>query len=148
MPCQPVALLGAFSGRDRGGGGERDGLAVGRVEIRLTPFFAPPADLGGIYQALLPAQSLERIEPAMEVGGALLGSALRGRLDLVPQSRGPLAPGEGPPLRKMHCQREGARLPGLREHRAVLIGRQRREVGGARGLTGHATTPEARVTIG
>ena len=69
----------------------------------------------------------------MEVGGGLLGSALRARLDLVPQCRGPLAPGR-PALRKMHRQREGARLPGLREHRAVVIGRQRREVGGARGV--------------
>ena len=117
--ASPVRSAGGIGGCST----EVDGLAVGCVQVRAAPLFTSPADLGRVQEALLAAEPLERIEPAVEVGRALLGSTLRRGFDLSAQGRGPLAPGEDAPLRKMHRQREGARLPGLRENPPVVIGR-------------------------
>ena len=69
------------------------------------------------------------------VSGTIVGfAAPGGGREFVRQGGRPLFPGEVPPLRKLHREREGLGLPRLGEDRSAFVTRQTRKRGHALGV--------------
>lgn len=95
------------------------------MPVGIGPGFFAGKQGRRIGQAFRCDEALESGEPVVVVMGAVVGVAAIGcGLEFGGEGRGPFFPGEMAKFRELDGEREGLRLPGLGEHRAVGVARQ------------------------
>jgi len=92
------------------------------MAVRVGPSFFPGQESGRIEDALGGYEAFESGKPMFIIAGAVVRLvAIGSSLDFFGQCGGPLFPREMPFFGKPHGEREGLRLPRLRENRPGFV---------------------------
>ena len=105
-----------------------DGLAMGRVEIGLSPLPLAPAHIPTLDEFLGDAHAFKGVEPMPVIGlsQVRISLGLR-RLDFCAQEGTPFRPGEIAGFREAHGHGKRLGFPGFVENRACLVAGQLRK---------------------